>query len=69
MESLKRLWLNRRIRMVVGTALGATLGYLYYASIGCPTGGCPITSNPYLMVPLGGWFGYSLFLGKEKTNR
>ena len=62
MEALKSLWSRRQVRIIAGAALGATAGYIYYAAIGCPTGGCPITSNPYIMVPLGGFFGYSLFV-------
>jgi hypothetical protein len=26
---------------------GAIVGYLYYLYIGCPSGACPITANPY----------------------
>jgi hypothetical protein len=31
---------------LVGIALGALGGYLYYAYIGCSSGSCPITSRP-----------------------
>ncbi len=27
---------------------GAAAGYLYYRFVGCTTGTCPISSNPYL---------------------
>ena len=27
---------------------GAAAGYLYYRLVGCTTGACPISSNPYL---------------------
>lgn len=63
METLKNIWASRRARVLAGTALGALGGYLFYRLIGCPTGGCPITSNPWLMVPLGAFFGHSLFIG------
>jgi hypothetical protein len=65
METLKRFWASRRVRVLAGTALGALGGYLFYWFIGCPTGGCPITSNPWLMVPLGAFFGHSLFSGER----
>jgi len=29
-------------------AIGAGLGYAYYALIGCVSGSCPITSNPWI---------------------
>lgn len=68
MDRLKRLWSTRWFRMLAGASLGGVAGYLYYAAIGCPSGGCPITSNPYLMVPLGAFAGYSLFVEERKKN-
>lgn len=56
---LKALWKNPKIRKPVGVLIGAGTGFLYYRYIGCPTGGCPITSNLYLMLAFGGYFGYS----------
>ncbi len=38
--------------------LGVIGGYAYYALIGCTTGGCAITSNPYLSMVWGGLLGY-----------
>lgn len=33
---------------IIGTvALGAVMGYAWYRLVGCPSGGCPITSNPW----------------------
>jgi len=57
---LKLLWTKPKIRYPVGILAGAAVGFLYYQFIGCPTGGCPITSNLYLMLGFGGFFGYSL---------
>lgn len=34
-------------RIVFSTLIGALVGYLYYAFIGCYSGTCSITSNPY----------------------
>ena len=56
---LKSLWKNPKIRLPVGILAGAAAGFLYYLHIGCPTGGCPITSNLYLMLAFGGFMGYS----------
>ncbi len=39
--------LSRVLRHVIFTALGALTGYLLYVFIGCPTGACAITSNPF----------------------
>ena len=32
---------------VIRIALGAVLGFLYYKFVGCATGSCPITRNPW----------------------
>jgi hypothetical protein len=60
MSALKRLWTNAKIRYPLGISLGALGGFAYYHFIGCPTGGCPLSSNLYLMLALGGFMGWSL---------
>jgi hypothetical protein len=35
------------LKLLGAVALGAVLGYGWYRLVGCPTGGCPITSNPW----------------------
>jgi len=37
--------------------IGGILGYLYYHFVGCTSGTCAITSNPYLSIISGGFFG------------
>lgn len=37
--------------------VGALLGYAYYYFIGCNTGSCPITSNPYTTTVYGALIG------------
>ena len=32
--------------LILGIAVGAVAGYLYYCNVGCLTGTCPITSQP-----------------------
>jgi hypothetical protein len=39
-------WMLRNKLSVIGAAVGALGGYLYWKFIGCTTGTCPITSNP-----------------------
>ncbi len=34
--------------ILIGVAAGAALGYGYYRLVGCGTGACPITSNPWI---------------------
>lgn len=38
--------------------IGIAGGYLYYHFVGCASGGCPITSNPWLTMLWGGILGY-----------
>jgi uncharacterized protein YacL len=58
---------------ILGVVLGAIAGYLYYFFVGCESGGCPITSSPYISVVYGSLLGY-LFLDlfkkkkKDETN-
>jgi len=35
-------------KIIIGALIGAGLGFAYYKFIGCSTGACPITSNPYV---------------------
>ncbi|MDD4777753.1 MAG: DUF6132 family protein [Fermentimonas sp.] len=46
---------------IAGLATGALGGYLYYFYVGCVSGTCPITSNPYRMMIYGAVIGYLLF--------
>ena len=41
-------------RWLVGLAVGALAGFLYWRFIGCSSGTCAITSNPYNSML---WFG------------
>jgi hypothetical protein len=45
---------------VAGVLGGGGLGFLYYRFIGCSTGTCPLTSNPWIMVAYGAMIGYFL---------
>ncbi len=56
---------------ISGILTGAVGGYLYYSFIGCNSGTCPITSNPYISILYGALMGYlifDLFKKKEKKN-
>lgn len=46
---------------IAGIATGAISGYVYYYYIGCLSGTCPITSNPYRMIIYGALLGFLLF--------
>jgi len=36
------------IRLVAGAVLGGVAGYGLYRFVGCSTGTCPITANPWV---------------------
>jgi phage shock protein E len=50
----KLLFIGRKIAPVF---TGAFAGYLYYSFIGCRTGTCAITSNPYISTIYGAGVG------------
>lgn len=45
---------------LLGLLLGVAGGYLYYRLVGCQSGSCAITSNPYMSMLWGGLMGYLL---------
>lgn len=51
----------------LGVALGGIAGFSYYHFIGCSSGSCAITSNPYMSVIWGSLMG--LFLVKSPCSR
>ena len=56
---------------LIGLIIGAIGGYIYYSQIGCVSGTCAITSNPWMSTAWGGAFGYlvfDMFSGKKKEN-
>jgi len=63
--------IKRRIPSIIGLIIGGIGGYIYYLTIGCSSGSCPITSNPWLSVLWGLILGYligDLFTKKKNEN-
>jgi hypothetical protein len=59
------------LKNLAGFAIGALGGFIYYKTIGCSSGSCAITSNPYMSILWGGLLGYLLadiFKLKEKGS-
>ena len=55
---------------IIGLVVGALGGFLYYYFIGCQSGTCPITSNPYISIAYGALIGYLLFdLFRKKEDK
>lgn len=67
MEKLiKRHWLT-----ALGVVVGAIGGYVYYATIGCSSGSCPITSSPVMSIIWGAVMGgllLSMFKKEKKQD-
>ena len=41
------------LRMIIGAVVGGALGFAAYKFIGCASGACPLTSNPWVSTLLG----------------
>lgn len=64
----------RRYMMIIGafTIAGVLGGFAYYSEIGCTTGSCAITSNPYMSMVWGGAMGFLIpdfFIKKQKQEK
>ena len=36
------------VRIVIGVLVGGGLGFGWYKLVGCSSGACPLTSNPFI---------------------
>lgn len=63
---IKKNWLT-----LLGVAIGALGGYLYWLYIGCESGSCPITSSPLISSLWGAVMGgllFSIFKMEKKSD-
>ncbi len=44
-------------RIIIGAVVGGVVGYGIYKVIGCSSGACPITSNPFISTIYGAVMG------------
>lgn len=63
-------FIKSNLFIFVGVFIGALTGFLYWKYIGCLSGSCAITSNPYNSTIYGSVMGgllFSFFKKEEKT--
>jgi hypothetical protein len=48
---------KRMIRLIIGIVIGAAIGFVYYKFVGCASGTCPLTSNPFISTIYGAVMG------------
>jgi len=61
-------FIKKYILKITGILAGGIGGFAYYHFVGCSSGTCPITSNPYISILYGALMGYlllSMFKKKE----
>ena len=56
-------------KIVLPILIGAISGYAYYHYIGCVSGTCPITSNPYISTAYGAVVGSVFISFKKKKDK
>lgn len=59
----------KNIKRIAIVSVGAILGYAYYYYIGCNSGNCPITSNPYISTAYGALLGVILAIPSKKGKK
>jgi len=52
------------LRMALGGVVGAAIGFGVYYFIGCRTGTCPLTGNPYVAMILWALMGVMVTAGR-----
>ena len=66
---MAKLFFKRHWLTLLGIALGAAGGFLYWNFIGCTTGTCPITSSPINSSVWGAIIGGLLLSSFQKENK
>jgi hypothetical protein len=59
---------NFILKRILPVVVGGLLGYSYYFFIGCRTGSCPITSNPWISTIYGAFAGLIISIPSKKKN-
>ncbi len=51
------------LRIIAGGIIGGVLGFAWYRMVGCSTGTCPLTANPYISTMYGAAIGLLMSAG------
>lgn len=55
---------NQLLRMAIGAVVGGIIGFALYRFVGCRSGACPLTGNPWITPILWAIFGALIASGK-----
>jgi hypothetical protein len=62
-------FIKKNLLKITGIVIGGAGGFAYYHFVGCTSGTCPITSNPYISIGYGAFLGYLLLdMFKKKEH-
>ena len=61
-------FVKKHLLAIVGLSVGAIAGYFYWQQVGCISGTCAITSNPYNSTIYGAVMGGLLFSIFQKNK-
>ena len=56
--------MNAGVRVLLGAVIGAGLGFAMYRFVGCKTGTCPLTANPWTSMFIYGLIGAMMAGGR-----
>lgn len=56
-------------KLTLGVGVGGLLGFSYYYFIGCQTGACPLTSNPFISTGYGAVLGLLISSGNKREKK
>jgi len=56
------------LKRIFPIILGGLMGFAYYYFIGCNSGSCAITSNPYISTVYGAFLGLVFVIPSKKKN-
>ncbi len=66
MKAFSMIFRNRK--RVIAVLLGGGAGFAYYHYIGCASGTCPITGNPWISTAYGAMIGWLAAPAKQKET-